>query len=522
MQHDFWFENMQHCPNIELKEQVFHSLIYGADIECSGPDCGRVCDNWPSANDHAEDVTLSIDKNVNLGRVLGPWTEPPCDNFIASPIGAFLRHGTSKIRVIHDLSFPPGESINDFIDPERFTLQYASVDDAARMCMQYDDPAWMAKSDLSAAFQHVLVDPKYWNKLGFKWQNKFYLFACLPFGCRASPYLFNVLAQGLEYMAINRGMSSSSCHYLDDTFTCHMTREKCQQSIDTFNETARLAGFTLQPEKCTNACQEIEFLGIQINTLNSTLSISNERMADIVSELKTWKGRTSCTKRQLLSLVGKLSFSARVIRSGRTFLRRLIDLSKKVKFLHYKIRLNRSAQADIDWWLECISTHNGVAMFPTEWGEIDCNEMYTDASDRALGVVMGDKWTVYPLQGNAQWLKSTSIHYRELLAVCKGVATFGELLRNSKVKLHVDNQAIVYAINAGTIKCERSMELLKSLYYMLCQFNIEVKAEYISTVDNVKADALSRLELDRFMNSHTSAERSMTFPKPVQYYTHDI
>ncbi len=123
-------------------------------------------------------------------------------------------------------------------------------------------------ADLSAAVQHV--DPKYWNKLGFKWQNKFYLFACLPFGCRASPYLFNVLAQGLEYMAINSGMSSTSCHYLDDTFTCHSTREKCQQSIDTFNETARLAGFTLQPEKC----QEMEFLGIQINTVNSTLSIS--------------------------------------------------------------------------------------------------------------------------------------------------------------------------------------------------------------------------------------------------------
>ncbi len=245
-------------------------------------------------------------------------------------------------------------------------------------------------------------------------------------------------------------------------------------------------------------------------------------MADIVSELETWKGRRTCTKRQLLSLVGKLSFSARVIRSGRTFLRRLIDLSKKVKFLHYKIRLNKSAQADIDWWLECISTHNGVTMFPTEWDEIDCYEMYTDASNSALGVVMVDKWTVYPFQGNAEWLKNTSIHYRELLAVCKGVATFGEIFRDSKVKLHVNNQAIVYAINAGTIKCESSMELLRSLYYMLCKFNIEVKAEYISTVDNVEADALSRLDIDRFMNSHTSAERSMTFPKSVQYFTHEI
>ena len=33
-------------------------------------------------------------------------------------------------RIIYYLSAPPGRSINDFIDPDAYTLSYCSVDDA--------------------------------------------------------------------------------------------------------------------------------------------------------------------------------------------------------------------------------------------------------------------------------------------------------------------------------------------------------------------------------------------------------
>ncbi len=517
LQLDFWHENLDSCPDLELKSKCYDGLQNGVDIECEGHITGRVCDNWPSALEHDIEVSKFIHNNLSLGRVVGPWSHPPCDGYVASPIGAFIRSGSNKVRVIHDLSYPAGDSINDHIDPDKFNLQYVTVDDAAKMCSQFHE-AWMAKSDLASAFLHVLVKPQYWHLLGFKWKGLYYAFSVLPFGCRASPKLFDTLACGLEYMAKNRGTCNYTCHYLDDTFTCNSTRESCQASIDIFNETARLAGFTVQEDKCTKASQVMEFLGVVINTVEGTLSISQERMSEIVSLLEKWQQKRSCTKRQLLTLIGKLSFAARVIRSGRTFLRRLIDLSKKAKHLHHRLKLNVSAKLDMKWWLNCIASHNGITMFPSDWSESNYTIMFSDASDQACAFVWGNKWSVCPFQGKYTPLKDTPIHFRELLAVCKGVATCGNDLRNSKLKVMVDNQAICYAINSGTIKCVQTMELIRSLYFMLCMYNIDIKAEYIHTKDNVWADALSRLDMSKFWCTCPGAQRSMTFPADVKYY----
>ena len=47
----------------------------------------------------------------------------------------------------------------------------------------------------------------------------------------------------------------------------------------------------------------------------------------------------ACTKRELLGLIGKLAHAMKVVTSGRTFLRRMIDTSMSVKKLHHHIKL---------------------------------------------------------------------------------------------------------------------------------------------------------------------------------------
>ena len=53
--------------------------------------------------------------------------------------------------------------------------------------------------------------------------------------------------------------------------------------------------------------------------------------------------------RELLSLIGPLSFAAIVVRPGKMFLHRFIDLSTKVEVshLHHHISLNADATADV-------------------------------------------------------------------------------------------------------------------------------------------------------------------------------
>ena len=522
LKHEFWKENMQDCPDQNLKSQVLTGLDNGVDLGCADSHNTVVYQSWPSAIELYDDVSKSINEDLAYGRVVGPWTSPPVDGYTASPLGAFKRAGSDKVRVIHDLSHPPGFSVNDSIDPDLYSLQYITVDQVAQRCASYSTPGWLAKSDLSNAFKHVVVKPSQWKRLGFVWDGKYYCYTVLSFGCRSAPYHFNVFADALEYIACKLGASRDTYHYLDDTVTCSPTEHETNKSIDTFNDVARKAGFTLQPHKCTRATQRLEFLGIEIDTLKQTLSITEDRMNDLVCELQAWQSVSVCTKRQLLSIIGKLSFAAKVVRSGRTFLRRLIDLSKTVKYLHYKIKLNKSARADFNWWLACIKSHNGVNIFPTEWTESNSTVVYTDASDMAAGVVVNSEWSVYPFQGvNSKWLDSP-IHVRELLAVCIAVSTFHQVLSNKKVIFMIDNMAICYAVNAGTIKCPESMNLIRSLYYMLCKYNIDCKAQYIRTDDNVLADSLSRLDMKRFHENMSNANKVMTFPVEAEYLCNDF
>ena len=61
-------------------------------------------------------------------------------------------------------------------------------------------------------------------------------------------------------------------------------------------------------------------------------------------------------KEELLSLIGSLSRACKAVRSGRAFLRRLIDLSTTASHLDHFIRLNQEARSDIEWWHTFVSS----------------------------------------------------------------------------------------------------------------------------------------------------------------------
>ena len=91
----------------------------------------------------------------------------------------------------------------------------------------------------------------------------------------------------------------------------------------------------------------ITYLGIEIDSVTQEIRLPKDKFDELMSCLKFWLGRKKCTKQELLFLIRTLSFAAKVVWSGRIFLKHLIDLSTTVPELHYHITLNQSAQEDI-------------------------------------------------------------------------------------------------------------------------------------------------------------------------------
>ena len=500
------------CPDREFVDNIVHDCTFGVRIGYKGPREARSCVNWPSVAKLESHVQASIEKDVALGRKLGPFSCPPCATYMASPLGAFEKRSSAKVRVVHDLSYPRGNSINDFIDPEDYQMKYMSIDDVVKEVKKLGCHALMAKADLSDAYHHILVHKDDWPLLGSVFIDEdgniwYYVSTVLPFGLRSAPKRFSGFALAAKLIMLYAGATYID-QYLDDFITVgHPGTEECQHNLHVMLSTFSDVNFTVNPQKVSSPTTVLEFLGIVIDSDLMQLRISKDRLEAVIAELSKWIGRTHAQKREILSLVGKLTFVSRVVRSGRTFVRRMIDTAKKVKLLHHKIYLSKDFKADVEWWLMYLPTWNGISVFyEDEWVSSDAMDLFTDASDQAVSGYFNRSWFVLPVS------TQHSINWRELYAIVVAAATFGMHWQGKRINFHCDNMSVVYVLSSGTSRNPDLMCLVRELFFVAAMYQFEFRATYINTKVNLIADSLSRYNWRLFHEVAPDANPCMTQP----------
>ena len=84
--------------------------------------------NLTSALQYPEEVDKKLSKESSLNRRAGPFKQEPFSHFRTSPLGLVEKKIPGKFRLIHHLSYPPGDSNNDGISPVDAHVQYQSID----------------------------------------------------------------------------------------------------------------------------------------------------------------------------------------------------------------------------------------------------------------------------------------------------------------------------------------------------------------------------------------------------------
>ena len=495
---------------------ILNCIDNGVNIGFTGLRTFRCSPNWSSCNVFHSDVYNSIQSDVALGRKLGPFPCPPTSTFMGSPMGAFAkRRNPEKVRVIHDLSWPPGQSVNDFIDKDKFSVQYMSIDNVVSHIQHVGQSALLAKLDLSDAFHHIRVRPQDWELLGSTWPNAdgsidYYVSTVLPFGLRSSPKLFTDFALASKLIMQARGVSYVD-QYLDDFITVGAPNSyECHNNLSNMLSVCHDLGFAVNPSKLVDATTKLEFLGILLDTDSQELRITEDRLAEIYNDLIAWRGKKRGKKRALLSLIGKLSFVSRVVRSGRSFLRRLIETASKAKHLHHYVKLTCCFHSDLEWWLAFLREWNGVSMFPDDrWLSSNDMHLYTDASNIAVAGYFQGAWFVE--EANT----TSSINYRELYALVLAAATWGHVWTSKRLIFYCDNMAVVHILSTGVSRCKPMVGLVRSLLFIAASNNFEYRVEHIPSKSNSVADALSRYDFYRFWHLTPDADVYMTHPKPI-------
>ena len=247
-----------------------------------------------------------------------------------------------------DLPSPHGVSVNDGIDKQLSLLSYARIDDAARRVLQTGTGTLLAKLDLQSAYRVIPVHGNDRHLLGVRWNGRVCLDTALPFGLRSAPKIFSAVADALLWAMYGAGVSSA-LHYLDDfLFFGEPGTEECAKNLGLALATCRSLGVPVAEHKIEGPVCCMTFLGIEIDTIEGCLRLPKNKLWRLCELLREWSHKRACTKRELLSLVGLLHHAATVVKPGRMFVRRLIDLSA-IPELHFHVRLNKDACSDI-WW----------------------------------------------------------------------------------------------------------------------------------------------------------------------------
>ena len=167
---------LQHFPDKQFVNQLINDIREGTRIGYTGPRLPRLSKNLPSATQHPQVVSQILAKEVELGRVAGPFNSPPFPNLQVSPIGVIPKKHSDKFRLIFHLSYPKtGDSINSYISKEDYSLQYTKIDNAIKALLTFGPGAFMAKTDIESAFRIFPIHRDDWELLGMLWEDKYYV-----------------------------------------------------------------------------------------------------------------------------------------------------------------------------------------------------------------------------------------------------------------------------------------------------------------------------------------------------------
>ena len=362
--------------------------------------------------------------------------------------------------------------------------------------------------DIKQAFRNIPVHPSDRGLLGMQLEGRVFLDKVLPFGLRSAPLLFSAVADALAWIMRQKGAGWLD-HYIDDFVTAGPPNsEECQNNVRIMKEVCSETGLPVEPEKDEGPATRIGVLGIELDTEAMVVSLPPNKLAQLRTELASWRTRKVCRKRDLLSLIGSLSHACKAVRAGRTFLRRLIDLSTTVRQLDRHVRLTISARSDVEWWFQYCSCWNGISMMSTVHKANPDVIMLSDASGSwGCGALASQDWF------QLQWVGPICEYHitvKELVPIVLASAIWGHNWKGMTVRARCDNAAVVAIINSGSSRVQEAMHLMRCLAFIAAKYEFTIFATHIPGVNNVLADALSQNNESLFHSLHPQANQSPT------------
>ena len=499
--HKLNFELMENLLSEYDDKEIIMLLKYGFPIErdMNIPlEMGGI--NHKSATEFPQHVDAYIEKEIRLGVTIGPFEKIPFNTapVAISPISTRPKKESEQRRIILDCSWPLGASLNDGICKDMYlgkacNLRYPTVDMLAQRIyeLRKSDPSFrimLYKEDLDRAFRQLGCDPMSVPLLGYCWKGGYLFDLVAVMGCCIAPYFCQKTSNMIAY--IHQQMQYFLLNYVDDFVGCEY-EDKAWEAHQTLIRTFSSLGFDRSEKKSVQPVPCLEFVGNLVDAEQFTIGVTPDRKIEVLRELEAYRGRVSCTHRQLESLVGKLQFMSNCITPGRLFVSRLLnELKGMARNRQYAI--NDEMRKDIKWrYLFLPGFKESCILWLLDTSPID-SEMAVDACLKGAGGIRSDTYFRVKFPGWLLKSEKYTITHLELWVVIIGVKVWGKELSRRIIKIRSDNEAVSYILNTGRSQDLLLQKLLRELTWWLAKFEFKIKSQHLSRAKNTLPDLLNR------------------------------
>ena len=451
--------------------------------------------NHSSALGHAQHVAKYIETELGHRALIGPFPVSPFRGWTReNPLMTRPKRDSSDMRVILDLSFPEGSSVNsaiprDKLDGAQFKLRLPSPDMLARRMLQLGRRCLLYKIDLSRAYRQLRSDPLDWPLLGIQWQGKTYLDTAIPFGLRHGASACQRTSEAIVTIAAHE-CSAWALPYIDDTAGAALP----DVADAHYQGTLRVmdsVGLQVAPHKCQAPNTLLEWIGVLFNSLDMSMSIAQGRIDEAVQLCLEFLARETVTKKFMQRFLGKILHATKCTEAARRFTAQLLDLLRASSLTH-TVPIDPGAYLDATW-LACFLSHfNGRTLIRPSVADV---VVYVDACLEGVGghcPGVGLYATTFPGSIVECGFSISSLEcYNSLLCA----RLWAKLWSGRTVLLYCDNWAAVCAANSGRAEDPLIRASIRELWLICAISDVQLTIRHRPGHDMMTADALSRAGL---------------------------
>ena len=358
-----------------------------------------------------------------------------------------------------------------------------------------DKDGWMAKVDLGSAYYQIPLAKTAQQYLVFRANGKLWVPCGMPFGINLAPLTFTKVMKAAIRKIREAGIKTVV--YLDDILILAATEEECRSAIQKTRSTLEEMGFMINLEKSVlKPKKKVEFLGFQIDMEKGTIEIPQTKKDKIFSLIKELKREKEISLKKAASILGVIKATAQALQGVHLQLfktQRWLANEVKKQGWNGKAQITQELRQEMQVIREELKHNKASKIFEPNESVL----ITTDAS--------GEGWGAWLSAGNEQEIRESHGEFpeemkkghstkKELFAVLMALKTFSEQIIGKSVTLRSDCQTVVADINRRRVGSKKLLKIAKEIIQHCEKVNASIKATYIPGVENILADALSRVE----------------------------